>query len=148
MLMERQAGPDRLGDLDEVFEILVTAYGKKGGAVPAEGDLCWRPATDAYETQEAYVVVMDLAGMEPGQIEILTDGESLTVRGTRQETAPGERKHFIKMEIDVGPFVRRIPIPVAVDLQSGVARYRNGFLTVVFTKGRGPSPQRRQIEVE
>ena len=40
----------RMGDLEEIFEILVTSYAQKGGVIPGEGDLCWRPATDAYET--------------------------------------------------------------------------------------------------
>ena len=46
--MERNGKP---GDLEEIFEILVTSYSQRGGAVPGEADLCWRPAADAYETQ-------------------------------------------------------------------------------------------------
>ncbi len=59
--------PDRRGDLEEIFEILVTSYAQKGGAVPLEGDLCWRPATDAYETEDEFVVQMDLAGWTPSR---------------------------------------------------------------------------------
>ena len=44
--------PEHGGDLEEIFEILVTSYSQKGGALPGEGDLCWRPATDVYETEE------------------------------------------------------------------------------------------------
>jgi len=113
-----------------------------------EGDLCWRPATDAYETKNTFVVQMDLAGMERTDIEVLTDGESLTVRGIRQDISDPGKKHFIKMEINVGPFVRRVPIPVPVDLRSAVARYQNGFLYVTFRKGKGKDHNRRQIAVD
>ncbi len=147
MLSERTTEPDRLGELEEIFEILVTSYSQRGGVIPTEGDLCWRPATDAYETQDAYVVQMDLAGMDRASIEVLTDGENLTVRGIRQDISPPGKKHFFKMEINVGPFIRRVPIPVPVDMQSGVARYQNGFLYVTFKKGRFKSQARRHISV-
>ena len=72
---------DRTGDLEEIFEILVTSYAQKGGVIPGESDLCWRPATDAYETEDAFVVQMDLAGMDPAQIEVLADEKSLARAG-------------------------------------------------------------------
>ncbi len=65
-------GSGRPGELEEIFEILVTSYAQKGGAIPGDRDLCWRPATDAFETEEVFVVQMDLAGMDPAQIEVLS----------------------------------------------------------------------------
>lgn len=140
--------PDRLGDLEEIFEILVTSYGQKGGAIPTEGDLCWRPATDAYETEDGFVVQMDLAGMEPSQIEVICDQNTLIVRGIRPDRMGPGKKHFHKMEINVGPFVRRIPITANVDPRTAEARYTNGFLYVTFRKGDQRDAQRRQIVVD
>jgi HSP20 family molecular chaperone IbpA len=91
---------------------------------------------------------MDLAGIDPAQIEVLTDGQSLVVRGVRQDTAEPGKKHFYKMEINVGPFVRHVPILVGIDLTSGVAKYRNGILYVTFSKGKGGQQSRRQIVVD
>ena len=140
--------PDGMGDLGEIFEILVTSYGRRGVTVPSEADLAWRPATDAYETEDSFVVQMDLAGMDPAQIEVLADAKNLIVRGVRQDTASRGKKHFYKMEINVGPFVRHVPILVGIDPASAVARYRNGFLYVTFDKGTGGSQGRRQIAVD
>ena len=75
----------RKGDLDEIFEILVTSYVEKGRARTAEGDLCWRPATDVYETADQLVVQMELAGLQPAAIEVLCDARTLVVRGQRAE---------------------------------------------------------------
>jgi HSP20 family protein len=139
---------DRMGDLEEIFEILVTSYGRRGGAVPTEGDLCWRPATDAYETDDGFVVQMELAGMDPTRIEVLTDGRSLLVRGIRNDVTESGKKHFHNMEINVGPFVRRIPLTMAVDPESAVARYQGGFLYVTFRKGAPRQEGRRRIDVD
>ena len=140
--------PDRKGDMEEIFEILVTSYGRRGGAVPTEDDLCWRPATDAYETDDGFVVQIELAGMDPARIEVLTDGQSLLVRGIRQDISEPGKKHFHKMEIDVGPFARRVPLSAEVNPESAQARYRGGFLYVNFTKGKPRKGDRRTIAVD
>ncbi len=138
----------RMGDLEEIFEILVTSYAQKGGTIPSEGDLCWKPATDAFETQDSFVVQFDLAGLDPSQIEVLADEHSLLVRGIRKENRGEGKKHFHKMEIRVGPFARRVPLSVDVDPGSATATYRNGFLFVTFRKGKGPGPEKRIISIE
>ena len=138
---------DKLGDLGDIFEILVTSYSQKGGNLPGEGGLCWEPAADAYETDETFVVQFDLAGMDPAGIEVLTDDLVLLVRGVRPETSAPGKKHFHKMEIDVGPFVCRVPISVKVAPASARASYRNGFLFVTFNKGVGGDGEHRQISI-
>ena len=138
---------DKPGELEEVFEILVTSYAQKGGVLPGESDLCWRPATDAYETEDAFVVQMDLAGMDPARIEVLADEKSLVVRGIRQDSSGPGKKHFHKMEINVGPFTRRVAITVDVDASRATARYRGGFLYVTFPKGEQGNGTRRQIAI-
>jgi len=137
-----------MGDAEEIFEILVTSYTQRGGTLPAEADLCWRPATDAYETEADFVVQMDLAGMDPTRIEVMADAHSLLVRGIRQDTSVPGKKHFHEMEISVGPFARRVSLSVPVDPGSARAVYRNGFLYVTFQKGRGRPADGRQIAID
>ena len=139
---------DNSGDLEEIFEILVTSYSQKGGVIPGESDMCWRPATDAYETDEEFIVQVELAGMDPAQIEVLADKKSLVVRGIRQESSIPGKRHFHKMEIDVGPFVRRLIITVDVDPGSATAKFMNGFLYVTFRKGFGQKGDRRHIAID
>ncbi|MCB1183039.1 Hsp20/alpha crystallin family protein [bacterium] len=138
---------DRTGELEEIFEILVTSYAQKGGVLPGEADLSWKPATDAYETEDSFIVQMDLAGMDPTQIEVLADEKTLLVRGIRRDSSGPGKKHFHKMEINVGPFSRRVPLSVEVDPGTAEARYRAGFLYVSFRKGRAQGDQRRQITI-
>ncbi len=138
----------RKGGQDEFFEILVTTYSQRGASLSADAELCWRPATDVYETDDGFVVQIDLAGLEPSDIEVVVEGSSLVVRGVRGESADPGRKHFHTMEINVGPFVRRIPLPPFVDSMSASASYRAGFLCVNFRKGEPRQARRRQIAVD
>ncbi len=147
MLLERMSESDRAGGMEEIFEILVTSFKGHSGGLPMEGDLAWRPATDAYETEEGFVVQMDLAGMDPANIEVAIDGDTLVVRGVRGDIAPPGKKHYFKMEISVGPFERRIQVPFEMDPQSATAGYRNGFLYVEVRRGRRRLYARRRIDV-
>lgn len=135
------------GQLDDIFEILVASYAQKGGGVPSEGELCWHPATDAFETEDSFVVMMDLAGMDPSRIEVLADQHSLLVRGMRPETPTTGKKHYHKMEISIGPFSRKVPLSVAVDPNGATAVYRNGFLVVTFQRGSTKSTEKRNIDI-
>lgn len=139
---------DRMGDAEKIFEILVKSYTRQGGLGPGEGELCWRPPTDAYETDEQFVVQMDLAGLDPAGIEVLADAGSLVVRGVRSDISVPGKKHFHEMEISVGPFARRVSLPVQVDPSSARAVYRNGFLYVTFEKGTGGDERGRQIAID
>ncbi|MFH2053389.1 MAG: Hsp20/alpha crystallin family protein [bacterium] len=140
--------PERPGDLEEIFEILVTSYSQRSGSLPGETELSWRPAADAYETQDAFIVQIELAGLDPARIEVLADTQSLVVRGIRQDASVPGKKHFHEMEISVGPFARKIPLIPGVDPASAQARYRNGFLFVTFAKRPGPAADQRNIAVD
>jgi len=93
----KMSDQDSTGELEEIFELLVTSYAQKGGVIPGESDLSWKPATDAYETADEFIVQVDLAGMDPSQIEVLADDKMLLVRGIRPDTSGPGKKHFHKI---------------------------------------------------
>src|ERR1041384_3023547 len=56
-----------------------------------------------------------------------------TSAGGRQPQSEGKR-HYHAMEVQVGPFERRLRLPVPVDPTSLAAIYEHGFLEVRLTK--------------
>jgi HSP20 family protein len=106
------------------------AHGRPVGFV---GSLKWKPPTDVYETEDAVVVHMDIAGMRAGDFHVeLADG-ILTISGERLARREGKR-HYHAMEIQIGPFERRLRIPAPVDPDSVHASYDAGFLEVRLRK--------------
>lgn len=96
--------------------------------------MVWRPATDVYETEKEFVVRMDLAGLKREDLKIVLVDGCLTISGVRQDRIPKGRKHFHKMEITVGPFERRVPVPRGWEVGDVKARYVDGVLQVVLEK--------------
>lgn len=112
----------------------------RGRPIGFVGSLKWKPPTDVYETEDAIVVHMDIAGMHAGDFHVeLADG-ILTISGERLARREGKR-HYHAMEIQIGPFERRLRIPAPVDADSVQAGYEAGFLEVRLRKipARGSS---------
>ncbi len=101
----------------------------------------WSPPTDMYETENEYVVRVEVAGMRESDFEVLFESGFLLVNGVRPDVA--ERRAYHQMEIRFGKFSTAIGIPGPVDLEASSAEYRDGFLTVVLPK---PKPMEAKIE--
>ena len=92
----------------------------------------WSPPTDEYETDEAYIVRLEIAGMREDDFEISFENNSLFISGSRSDLQ--ERRAYHQMEIRFGKFATAIGIPTAVNMDKASAEYRDGFLTVILPK--------------
>lgn len=98
----------------------------------------WKPLTDVYETDEEVVIVMDIAGISVNDVKLtLQDQRLLIIRGIRRERSNDEKRHYHKMEIDFGPFQRKIDLPSRIDPERATNSYSQGFLEIRLPK-RGP----------
>ena len=85
--------------------------------------------------------------MDRRDIDVVTDGKMLTIRGVRNEVTRRGRKQFHKMEIQVGPFQRIIQVPIDIDSGSMFTTYSNGLLEVRLKK-KFKTASKRKIDVE
>ncbi len=108
----------------------------------------WRPATDVYETEKLFVVRMDVAGLKRDDLKIMLDGGCLKICGIRHDTIPKGKKHFHKMEITIGPFERRIPVPRGWEVSEARARYAEGILEIVLEKVQKKSQGKIDITID
>uniref|UniRef100_A0A7V4DH82 Hsp20/alpha crystallin family protein n=1 Tax=Candidatus Caldatribacterium californiense TaxID=1454726 RepID=A0A7V4DH82_9BACT len=94
----------------------------------------WVPACDVFETDVAFFVVVELAGVDPKEIEIFIQGKKLVVRGERREIPSPPKRDYYLMEIHFGPFYREIEFEEDIEDTAVRARYRNGFLVIECPK--------------
>jgi HSP20 family protein len=92
----------------------------------------WSPPTDAYETEDRFVVRVEVAGMRESDFTINTEDNFLFISGIRTE-AP-ELRAYRQMEIRFGEFSTAIELPLGVDVSKADADYQDGFLTVILPK--------------
>jgi HSP20 family protein len=106
------------------------AHGRPVGFVASSK---WKPPTDIYETDDALVIYMDIAGMTSEDFSVKFADGILTISGERKPRREG-KPHYHAMEVQVGPFERRLRLPVPVDPASIRASYEQGFLDVRLNK--------------
>jgi len=97
----------------------------------------WKPPTDILETEDKFLVRMEMAGVLPEDLSVSVTGHLLEVRGVRRFRPLDEGFRFQRAEIYYGAFVQRVEITDAVDRDRTTATYRNGLLEVVLPKLSG-----------
>ncbi len=106
----------------------------KAGRFKIQSNLTWEPSADVIESESEILVIVDIAGMDNRDINVMTDGRILRISGDRRIKAAKGGNQFHQMEIQVGPFRRAIELPSAVDPGKIAARYRKGMLEIRVKK--------------
>ena len=106
------------------------------------GEEAWVPPCDIFETPHHLVVVIELAGVSPQEIEIIVEGKKLIVKGERKELPYSSKEDYYLMEIRFGPFYREIDLPE--EIEEVKAKYLNGFLVV---EGLRENSRERKIPI-
>jgi len=89
------------------------------------------PLADVYfeEQQREIVVRFELPGLVRDEIQLFVERRQIVVQGKR-EFAGGDHRVYQQVEMDYGPFERRIRLTVDVDVDNAQATYEAGILEV------------------
>lgn len=97
----------------------------------------WAPAINFCENSAQYCVVVDLAGMSAEDIAIEVGDGQLSVSGQRAAPklcGPTGEVCMHLMEIDSGPFIRKLELPPDAATEGIEASYRRGYLWIRIPK--------------
>lgn len=113
-----------------------------GGAGVPPGS--WSPSTDLVETDGAFVLSIELPGVERDDVELTAPED-----GARWLEVSGHRPlppdaSFARMERSYGGFRRRFDLPAAIDVDGLKAELDRGVLTVTAPK----RPTARTVAIE
>jgi HSP20 family protein len=89
----------------------------------------FQPQCDCYRTDDppALHLVLELPGVDADAVQIVAVGTALVVSGVRERPHPtGARYH--QVEIEYGPFERRIELTEDVEVDAATATYEAGML--------------------
>lgn len=99
----------------------------------------FRPPTNVYETEDAVVVVVEVAGLEEGDymVTLSDDDRTLTVSGRRHLPNAEARVVYHQLEIAQGRFITQayLPWPLAGP-EEATAIYEDGFLVINLPKAK------------
>src|SRR5438874_592793 len=91
----------------------------------------WRPAINAFRCEMAVSICVDLAGIDKSMIDLRVEPRRITLRGSREAPEPTDQAvQMLALEIDYGPFERRVELPAEVDAKQARAEQENGLLWI------------------
>lgn len=88
----------------------------------------WCPAADVYRSKDGWIVKVDLAGVKPGDVEVIVDGDLLRISGSRRDGTCGEGISHYQLEITYSRFEKMIRFPRSIAHASIDRDYRDGLL--------------------
>ena len=127
--------------MDRLFEDSFTPTRRQQNG--NSGERTMRLPLDAYVTAEEIVILANVPGVKPEDVEITIEGDTLTIRGERQR--PLENVDYVMQERPYGKFQRTLNINIPVDANRAEARYDNGLLTLVIPKAEAAKPKVIQV---
>jgi HSP20 family protein len=121
--------------VDQTHQILDT----QGHSEPstAEAKTSSKPAVNVYETEEAVIVLAEIAGIGPKDVTVSLVSDQLVIKGQRHSVVPEEVQVFHRMEIWFSPFSLEVPLPKGMSATEAKTSYRAGFLEVRLPKHTG-----------
>jgi HSP20 family protein len=105
----------------------------------------WVPALDIFETQDKFVVNVELAGVPPEGVDLSVEDSTLTIRGERDFYGDVPEEAFHRVERRYGPFARSLTLPQTVDPQRIEASFDRGVLTIEVPKAEQAKPKKISI---
>lgn len=103
------------------------------------------PAADAYETDDEYVVELEVPGFEEKDLALEIFDHTLAIKGERTEEKEKEEKTFHLHERLENHFERRFVLPAEADTKELRADFQKGVLVVHAPKSAVAKP--RQVPI-
>jgi HSP20 family protein len=102
------------------------------------------PATDVYETEDEFVVELEVPGFDEKELGIEVSDHTLTITGERSETKENEKTYRLRERLE-RTFERRFHLPVAADTTHVEAKFVKGVLEVHAPKIELSKPKKVEI---
>ena len=126
---------DPMRDLLTMQERLESLFGR---AAPG-----WVPPVDLCERPDRYVLTVELPGLRREDVQIDSDGETVTMKGQRPSQACCPER-YQQLERGQGPFSRSFRFALPISADAITADLADGVLTVTIPK---VAPVARHIDV-
>jgi HSP20 family protein len=136
---------EEMAQMAQMSPRLAHALGLHGQPQGSGTATAWAPALDISERKDAYLVTVELPGVEAEDLEITMEDGLLTIQGERHFAHDSSEQQFHRVERRYGAFRRSITLPAQVQAEQIEASFDNGVLQIVVPKMEEATPKRIQV---
>ena len=107
----------------------------------------WAPPVDIYENGDNLVLKAELPGINPDDVEIRVEDNTLYLKGERKFEKEVKEQNYHRVERSYGTFTRTFSLPNSIDSDKVAATYKDGVLTLTMPKKEEAKPKTIKINV-
>lgn len=146
MMLERwDPFRDLMSIQNELNRLFGRTYAGGEGGTGASGT--WVPTLDVFETQDRFVVAVELPGIEPDDVEVSVEDSTLTIKGQREFFYKDATDESLRrIERRYGAFSRSLTLPQTADADRIGASFDKGVLTVEVPKREEAKPRKITVK--
>jgi HSP20 family protein len=115
-----------------------------------EGELStrtWAPPVDIYETENDIVLKAELPGVDPKDVEVKVEDNTLYMKGERRFEKEVKNESYHRVERSYGSFARSFSLPNSISTDKVKAEFKDGLLTLTLPKREEAKPRTVKIDV-
>ncbi len=104
------------------------------------------PAMNVWANDEGVIITAELPGVNPEDIDIAVDGDTLTLTGSRKPEEHDEEIVYHRRERGYGKFSRVLQLPFQVDVDKVEANFSKGVLSIVLPRAEADKPRKIAVK--
>ena len=107
----------------------------------------WAPRVDVMEHGDAYMIKVELPGVNKNDVKITLQENVLTIRGEKKQEEEEKETNYHRVERSYGSFERSFTLPTGVKSDQIDASYKDGVLTITLPKVEEAKPKEIEVKV-
>ena len=133
-------------EFEDIYDRMGQLMNIAFGLAPVDlADMAWTPLADLSETDDAYIVKVDVPGVHKDQVQVQVQDRQLSVTGEVPEPEDdGGRRHHRRSR-RTGRFELHTYLPGEVNADAVRAELADGVLTVTVPKAEASKPHKVEI---
>jgi HSP20 family protein len=134
-------------EMNRLFNSLVDSPAPGDGGAGGGALRRWIPPMDLVETEDDFVLRVDLPGLSQDDVNVELEDNVLTVSGERKAEHEERKEGYYRVERASGLFKRSLTLPDGIDPESVRAQFDRGVLEVRIPKPAERKPRKVAISV-
>jgi HSP20 family protein len=107
----------------------------------------WLPRIDVFDREKELVVRVEIAGVDPDDVDVTVEDRTLTISGSRSLDETTEGNGFHRREIFSGEFRRSLVLPEGLDAGEITAKADKGIIEVTIPRKPEVLPRKVKVDV-
>jgi HSP20 family protein len=133
-------------EFEDIYDRMGQLMNLAFGLAPVDlTDAAWTPLADLSETDDAYIVKVDVPGVNKDQIDVQMQDRQLSVTGEIPEPKDGDGRRQHRRSRRTGRFELHTHLPADVNADGVRGELADGVLTVTVPKAETSKPHKVEI---